>query len=141
MAKGLNLTDTAIIELNVLVHGDGSDALVRTRYVVLDENGDDVRTDFQEEEFSDMTNQERANLNNFLRLKSQQVNLDHSGPLQPLLVPLSDDAAGHRGRLQRYHLAQGRPREHHSAVMDAQVARDAVQLRHDAQEMLERLSC
>ena len=74
--KGLNLTDTAIVELNVLVHPDSSDALVRVRYDVKDDTGDVVRVRFKEQMFSDMTNQEKANLNNFLRLKSQQINKD-----------------------------------------------------------------
>lgn len=76
MAKGLNLTDTKIIELNVLVHLDGGDALVRTRYVVLDEDGNDVKAEFDEDLFSELPNQERAALNNFLRLRAKRINND-----------------------------------------------------------------
>jgi hypothetical protein len=74
MAKGLQLVDTNIIELNVLVYPDGSDATVRTRFKVLDDAGNVVRTAFNEEKFSLMPAQERGSLNNFLRLKSQQIN-------------------------------------------------------------------
>ncbi len=76
MAKGLNLTDTRIIELNVLVHPDRSDALVRVRYETIDDEDDIIRTEFKEQQFSDLTTQEKANLNNFLRLKSKQLNED-----------------------------------------------------------------
>ena len=74
--KGLNLTDTRIIELNVLVHPDRSDALIRMRYQVIDDEDWVVRTAFEEQQFSDLATQEKANLNNFLRLKSKQLNED-----------------------------------------------------------------
>ncbi len=67
----------------------------------------------------------------------QQVDLDHPNPLQPFFIPLGDDPAGHRSWLQRHQFAQRRPGEDHSSVVDPQVTRDAVQLRHDAQEVLE----
>ena len=76
MAKGLNLKDTSIIELNVLVYPDKSDALVRVRYEIIDDTGMAVRTEFMEEDFSILATQEKANLNNFLRLKSKQLNED-----------------------------------------------------------------
>ena len=76
MAKGLNLTDTRIIKFTILVHPDRSDALVRVRYEILDDDDEVVRTQFIEQQFSDMATQEKANLNNFLRLKSKTINED-----------------------------------------------------------------
>ena len=76
MAKGINLTDTRIIKFTILVHPDRSDALVRVRYEILDDDDEVVRTQFIEQQFSDMATQEKANLNNFLRLKSKTINED-----------------------------------------------------------------
>jgi hypothetical protein len=88
MAKGLQLVDTEIIELNVLVYPDGSDATVRTRFRVLDDTGEKVRTAFTEEKFSLMSAQKRGSLNNFLRLDSQDLNIQVVAENKPSWVDL-----------------------------------------------------
>ena len=79
MAKQLNLVNTNIIECNILVDPDGRDALVRTRFETLDDTGKVVNIKFVEDTFSLLPAQERASINNFLRIRAKRINLEAVG--------------------------------------------------------------
>ncbi len=68
--------------------------------------------------------------------EAQQIDLDdpHGGTV--VLVPLDHDAPGHAGVLERHHLVEPSPADHHAAGMLPQVAR---QVLHPAPERAECL--
>lgn len=72
MAKGLNLTDTNIVEFYMLVKVGGAD--VRVLYDIRDDNGDIVKHENYLREFKDLPIQVKAALNNALRLMSKEIN-------------------------------------------------------------------
>ena len=75
MAKGLQLTGTSITELTVYdISFD--DANVRVRHTIDEASGYPIREQFEEELFSEMPTQEKAALNNFLRMRSKRINND-----------------------------------------------------------------
>jgi len=81
MARGLNLTSTDIREWSGLVRGQpgpktSGDADLKFLIEVYDDAGGYVKSVSIEERFSDLPAQERAALNNFLRLKSKRFNKD-----------------------------------------------------------------
>ena len=72
MSKGLNLVDTAVIEFTL--RRVGADAKLTYLVEVLDDAGDVVRHDLVDVNFSDLPTQQKATLNNFMRLLSKDAN-------------------------------------------------------------------
>ena len=69
------------------------------------------------------------------RAQGQQVDLDQPGIFDAVLVPLADDAAGHGGRFERHHLVQRRAGNQHTAAVDGEMARAAVELAQQREQV------
>ncbi len=70
----------------------------------------------------------------------QDIDFDDTGALQGILVPLHHRAIGHGRGLQRDQCGEGRAGEDHPAVVNAQMPGNALQLRRQPQQLLERRS-
>ncbi len=68
--------------------------------------------------------------------QAEQVDLHQAELLDVLLVVLGDDPAGHGGALDRDEVDERRPRDQHAADVDAEVAREAVDLGAQLEEPL-----
>ena len=60
----------------------------------------------------------------------EQINFDDPEVGAVLLVPLDDDAAGHRGGLQRHDLVERARADHHPAAVLAEMARETLEPAH-----------
>ncbi len=66
----------------------------------------------------------------------EEVDLDDAEVGAVVLVPLDDDAAGHRRRLERHDLVEPAGRDHHAAGVLPEVARQILDLHVEAHEVL-----
>ena len=72
MARGVNLINTEIKNFSMSVQAN--DAMCHVEYIIYDDAGNPVKTEVVSKIFSLWSNQIKANLNNALRLISQEIN-------------------------------------------------------------------